>query len=133
MKILRPVDAEKRKPDPENGNSMFTRVTNTIVSGIVIIRYRNKKIPGSFSSLTLAYFNHTEQIWENAAGDSFFKDHCYQVIEWFEEIEIESLFPNENLSYQVAQAACKSSDRNIAYHQEGQIFLKNHLLKELKK
>lgn len=126
------MDPEKRKPDPENGDSMFTRVTNTIVSGIVIVRYRNKKSPGSFSSLTLAYFNHTEQVWENATGDSFFKDPCYQVIEWFEEIEIESLFPNDHDSYLAAAAACKSKFPQTSYHQEGQAYSQNYLLRKLK-
>lgn len=130
-KILIPVDPSIRKPVIIKDILLCVKRR---VSGIVIVRYINKIVSESFSELSLAYFDYEDNIWRrDILGDSFFQDKNNQVTKWYEEIEIESLFPDEDLSYHVAQAAANNHMERTIIHQEGQSFFKNYIIKQLKK
>jgi hypothetical protein len=107
MKILIPVDVNKRLPEiTEDG---FT-------SDIVIVRYSDNQKAFSFVS--------HEGVWVNKEKK--------RVVEWYEEIEMESLFPDDEKSYNVAIAASGDRINGTMLHQEGQNFFKNHILRKLK-
>ena len=125
------MDPEKRKPDTVNDNPLLDGLK---LSGTVIVRYINKSVSESFSALAFAFFNHPDNIWENSEPDqNFLRNKSNQIIEWYEEIEIESLFPDEEHSLFVARNASDGNFQKQMSHQEGQSFFKNQILKMLKK
>jgi len=131
MKILVPIPAEKRLPGIANNN-----VLN--LSSPVIVRYVNPNISESFSALTFAYYDHDDKYWQNTLTIVKNDDHSLEnkdnkVIEWYEEIELESLFPDDEKSYNAAKAATNGSSFKTFIHQEGQSFFKNHIIRTLRK
>jgi hypothetical protein len=116
MKILRPVPASKRQPVIKQGD--FT-------SDWFWVRF--KMDDGSWLRM-LAYCD-IEGNWSDDCTN-YFSDTA---IEWYEEIEIESLFPDEDKSYKAAQSAADGLFHKTIMHQEGQTYFKNYLLKELEK
>lgn len=52
---------------------------------------------------------------------------------WFEKITIELLFPSDEIAYKAAYNASNGSIALISSHQEGQIYFKNYILRQLKK
>ena len=55
------------------------------------------------------------------------------VVAWYEEIEIESLFPDDDKGYKAAEEAADGLFHKTLMHQEGQNYFKNYILKELGK
>jgi hypothetical protein len=55
------------------------------------------------------------------------------VVSWFEEVEIESLFPDEETGYKAAENASNKQIQKSFMHMEGQTYFKNYLLKQLQK
>jgi hypothetical protein len=135
-KILRPVDASIHKPEPVHDNEMLKDLK---LSAAVIVRFINKKVSETYSALSFAYYNHSEKIWKNAnPGENCLHDidlanQNNEVVEWYEGIEIESLFPDDDHSAFVATQASNGSFQKQLSHQEGQTFNQNHILKQLKK
>lgn len=108
-KILRPVPVDKRLPEIPKGE---------LASAVVLIIYSNESAPSTFS-----FVDHSGK-WLNPEKT---------VTHWYEEIEIESLFPDDEKAYRVASTAGNGTIYKTALHQEGQDFVKNHILRELKK
>jgi hypothetical protein len=125
MKILRPVLVEKRLPAIEK---------NDFLSPTVLIRFVNPDLGPNWSCQCFAYCDSSGR-WEDAEPFNKYKfdNGITKVVEWYEEIEIESLFPDTDNSYNVAKAAADNRIAGITLHQEGQDFLKNHILKQLGK
>lgn len=124
-KILIPILVTKRLPEIKEGEPF---------SGAVIVRYVNPKVSPEFSALLFAYCDQSGR-WDCAVPDNplEFSESRNKVIEWYEEIELESLFPDSDISYNVAENASGKRINGTVLHQEGQNFFKNHLLKQLKK
>jgi hypothetical protein len=59
--------------------------------------------------------------------------HAINPETWFKATDLESLFPDNDLSYNVADSASQGRIAGITMHQEGQNFFKNHILRQLKK
>ena len=123
MNILVPIAVSKKLPEIQEGE-LFTPC--------VIVRYVNKKVSEDYSALSFAYCDESGR-WEDAQPEQRekFNTGGNEVVEWYKEVELESLFPDD------AQAECASknaSDNRInmmMMHQEGQNFFKNHLLKKI--
>lgn len=127
MKILRPVNPDKRLPAKTKDENY------PHFSASVIVRFINKNISEQFNALTFAYYNHYNQCWEPALPDDCtFKDHSNTVTEWFEEVELDSLFPTSEESYFLANNAANGRIDHTSMHQEGQTAAKNHALKILR-
>jgi hypothetical protein len=127
--ILRPVDPAKRLPQQITDNPMMKGVN---ASGPVLVTYVNGSISERFSAQILAYYMHDHKRWIGAS-DNIFDNKNNVVREWFEEITIESLFPDDDMAYNVASNAAGGTIYKIGLHQEGQTFFKNQLLKNLRK
>lgn len=85
--------------------------------------------------MAFAHCDHSGR-WYDASPDKpieFWPDGNNQVVEWFREKKITSLFPDEDTAYNVAQSAAKGTIDGTSYHTEGQSFLKNHVIKQLLK
>lgn len=129
MNILIPVDPDRRLPALIKDPDGFLEF-----SGTVVVKYVNPKLSPDFSALSFAYYNHRDKCWENALPEDFgFKNKNNKIVEWYEEAELESLLPDDDTSYRAASAAGNGSSFKIFLHQEGQTFLKNHLLKSIRK
>jgi hypothetical protein len=128
MKILKPVSVSRRLPKIPEGEPF---------SAAVIVRYQNKKVSDSFTALSLAYCDGDGE-WIDAneglkiIGIIFKPGGPNEVIKWYEEIEIESLFPDDDQSTTAADAHSKNFTKQLS-HIEGQSFLENHIIKMLKK
>jgi hypothetical protein len=128
MKILIPIPVERRLPAIPEGE---------LFSPCVLVRFINKTIGEDYSAQSFAYCDAAGK-WEEAEPEGAllpftFSPDRNKVVEWYEEKELESLFPDDNTSYNVAQSASGDRIRGITLHQEGQTFLKNHLLRQLSK
>jgi|WetSurMetagenome_2_1015567.scaffolds.fasta_scaffold60270_2 hypothetical protein len=126
MKILIPVPVEKRLPEIKEGE---------LFSATVLVHYTNPKVDPKWNALHFAYCDASGR-WEDAMPCEkmkIFGNDSNKVIEWFEEREAESLFPDADKSYLIAKNATNDSIPGIAIHQEGQNFNKNYFLRELKK
>jgi hypothetical protein len=110
-RILRPVLVNKRLPKPE-----IPVLVQYQVSGLVEL------------SLIYGHCDSTGHwnLYVHPQSDK-------TVVAWYEEIEIESLSPNEDKSYKAANAAADGLFHKTIMHQEGQTYFKNHILKELDK
>jgi hypothetical protein len=127
-KILIPIPVNKRLPEIKAGESF---------SGCVIVRFINKKVSDDFSALTFAYCDSSGK-WEDAMPKNekfirFKPEGAHEVVEWYQETELESLFPDKDISYNVANNASENRINGTMLHQEGQTFVQNHILKEIKK
>ena len=127
MKILRPVNPDKRLPAKTKDENY------PHFSASVIVRFVNKNISEQFNALTFAYYNHYNQCWEPALPDDCtFKNHSNIVTEWFEEVEFESLFPDSDAEYFLSKNASNGRIDFSSFHREGQIAAKNYALKKLR-
>lgn len=109
MKILRPVDVNNRLPEIDRFVLTIDEAGNQII------------------------YKRTEYGWnmrDGIAANS--PNNNLKITYWYEEIEIESLFPSDEKSYNVASAASGDRINGTMLHQEGQSFLKNHILRKLK-
>lgn len=125
-KILRPLLVSKRLPEIKEFD---------IFSSTVLVRFISPKIGPQFNGNCFAYCDKKGQ-WEDADVINkyeFNEETKTIVVEWYEEIQIESLFPDDDKSYNVAKNASGNRIAGISLHQEGQTFFKTHLLKELMK
>jgi hypothetical protein len=129
--ILRPVDPAKRLPDT---------IIDNLIEGLktsepVLVTYVNGSISERFAARTIACFVYDESRWRDVmpGEEDVFRNENYRVKEWFEEVTIESLFPDDDLAYHAARSAGNNLIYKIELHQEGQTFFKNHLLKNLRK
>ena len=132
MKILVPIPVDKRLPEfptpvyPESGQ----------FSKCVIVLYVNKKVSETWSATTFAYCDKSGR-WEYGLPPGnvieFSERSGNKVVEWYDEIELESLFPDDDLANKVATNASDNRIHGTLLHQEGQAFFKNHLLKNLQK
>lgn len=129
MKILVPVPATKRLPEiPEN----------EFFGPCVIVRYVNPTVSEQFNALAFAYPDQ-EGRWEDAMPKEIGKSirfHPFSnnmVVEWYEEIEAEAMFPDKDTAYNVAENASGKRIHGTMMHQEGQDYIKNFILKKLKK
>jgi hypothetical protein len=125
-KILVPVPVSKRLPEIKDAG----------LSGTVIVRYVNEKVSKEFSGMAFAYRDESGRWEESDKPDKpilFEPQGSNKVIEWFEEKELESLFPDEDKAHNVAESASQGWLANKTCHLEGQIFFKNYILRELKK
>lgn len=122
MKILIPVPVSKSLPEIKEGEPF---------SGCVIVRYTNKHVTPDYSALAFAFCDKSGR-WEDATPEQREKFECGNtVIEWYKEVEIESLFPDKDTSYDYARNAAENKINGIVLHQEGQSAFKNHLLRKL--
>ena len=130
--ILRPVDSAKRLPGPIADNPWMEGLK---ASEPVIVTYVNGSISERFAGRTIACYVYDESRWREIMpiGEDVFRDENNCVKEWFEEVTIESLFPDDDLAYHAARSAGNGLIYKIELHQEGQTFFKNHLLKNLRK
>jgi len=128
MKILRPVPVEKRLPaiEPEE-----------LFSPAVIVDYDTNTSVVADIHKAFAYCDknghwHDAMAFEADILINFFPYGKCQVIQWYEEIEIESLFPDDKSSSTAAVNASGKSFAKTLSHQEGQTYFQNYLLKKLK-
>ncbi len=127
-KILIPIPVERRLPAFEE---------NQPFSNAVIVRYINKGVAPDFSAQCFAFCDKSGK-WDSAdpyaaEGILFKPEGSNEVIEWYEEIEFNSLFPDDETSYRTAQNAGNGIIWKNAIHQEGQDFVKNYARRQLKK
>jgi hypothetical protein len=132
MKILIAVDPAKRLPDP------ITIIDGDLeirASKHVFVKYVNKNIAQDFSADTIAYYSHSHKLWYDKIYplENIFENRNNVVTEWYEEVELESFFPNDDKKYDLASQACNGSSYKISIHQEGQDCFKRQLLKNLAK
>jgi len=126
MKILVPVPVEKRLPAILEG-------PEEEFSAAVIVDYTIGIQPDIHK--TFAYLDENKE-WHDAQGlekEIRFKPVGFnKVIAWYEEIEIESLFPDDKTSVMVAANASGKSFTKMLSHQEGQTYIQNYIIKKLK-
>jgi hypothetical protein len=126
QKILIPIPVERRLPQFEEGQPF---------SNTVIVRYINKRTAPDFSALAFAYCDKLGG-WYDASPESlieFKPEGSNEVVEWYEEKDLEELFPDDETSYRTAQNAGNGIIWKNAIHQEGQDFVKNFVRRQLKK
>jgi hypothetical protein len=131
MKILIPIPVERRLPTFEGGQPF---------SNTVIVRYTNKDVAPDFSAQTFACCDKSGR-WEESLPANipeldeltFKPEGSNEVIEWYEEKDLEDLFPDDETSYRTAQNAGNGIIWKTAIHQEGQDFVKNFVRRQLKK
>ena len=127
MKILIPVDPAKRKP------AMYK--PDGIIYNAVPVRV-SLKSHNDHNWMSIAYWDDQEAEWHDSQIIKMLfsvKLKNYEVIEWYEEIEFEALCPHEDIASGAALSAFgRSFDRQVA-HIEGQSYIKNHIIKSLKK
>lgn len=129
MKIFIPVSVTKRLPEIPDGE---------FAGPCVIVRYVNKNVSESFNALAFAYCDRAGR-WEDAMPKEIGKSVQFapysnnEVIEWFDEVELESLFPEKEHSSFVANNASNGRINGAILHQEGQDFIKNFIVKQIKK
>jgi hypothetical protein len=126
MKILIPIPVERRLPAFEEGQ---------LFSNAVIVRYINKKVAPDFSAQAFAFCDKSGR-WQDATPEDhiqFKPEGSNEVVEWYEEIEFNTLFPDDETSYRVATNAGNGIIWKTAIHQEGQDFVKNYALRQTKK
>jgi len=115
MKILRPVPANKRLPAISEGVACIGPI-------LVNCKINNKIIK--------SYIIFTQAGWDMVGYD---RNVEREVIEWYEEIEIESLFPDEDKIYNAGEAATNKQYLKTIFFQEGSSYFKNYILKKLQK
>lgn len=120
-KILVPVPVEKRLPDiSEESEGLFS--------------YKTGLVPDIYTGF--AFIDKNGE-WHDAQGFEHDKETHYkpygksQVIAWYEEIEIESLFPDDHTAGLVAANASNKSFTKMLSHQEGQTYIQNYIIKKL--
>lgn len=127
MKILKPVPVEKRLPAILEGpDQLFSRP--------VIVDYKIGNYPDIYKAF--AYRDKNEE-WHDTQGLDekemrFISGSRNKIIAWYEEIEVESLFPDDNTSSTVAVNASNKSFAKTLSHQEGQTYIQNYIIKKLK-
>jgi hypothetical protein len=117
MKILRPVDPAVRLPEIKKGD---------VYSKNVLLHC---KTPNE-SFLLTAHCNIEGEWYRGGLSIVYI---IKNPVVWYEEIEIESLFPDDEKCYNTASNACNGSVYKIGIFQEGISYFKNYLLKQLKK
>lgn len=123
IKILKPVPVEKRLPEIKEGENY---------SLPVIVKYINHEI-NEFEGFAIGSVD-TKNKWHVVINKSeIINDDFVDIVAWYEEVEITALFPNEDTMHNVAESASKGWLANKSCHLEGQFFLRNHIIKQLKK
>jgi hypothetical protein len=126
MKILIPVPVAKRLPNIKEGE---------LFSPSVIITFYKASLGMEYQVKAFAYCDPYKD-WYDATPDEkyiFSRIGGNIVLEWYEEVEVDSLFPDDNKAYAVAEAASNGKFDRTTFHQEGQTYLKNYFLKALNK
>lgn len=137
MNIMIPIPVSKSLPEIKEGE---------LFGPCVIVRYINEKVSPDYSALAFAYCDlsgrwqdaepHPEPYWIDektriTAEKLFFPTGANTVVEWYKEVELESLFPDSDKSYDCAKAAAENKINGIFLHQEGQTFFKNYLIRKI--
>ncbi len=122
-KILIPIAVSKALPEIPEGE---------LSSACVIVRYTNKHVSDDYTGMSVAYCDHDGR-WEDAYPEQRekFDGRTNTVVEWYKEVELESLFPDKDQSYDCAKNAAENKINGIFLHQEGQTYFKNFILKKL--
>lgn len=116
MKILRPVDCAKRLPVIPDGASHV---------GPLLVTCR---INGGNAFHAFVVFSRLGWAGSNGTGD-----FIREIVQWYEQIELESLLPDEDTGYKTAEAASNNQIIKTMFHQEGQSYIRNYLIKMLGK
>lgn len=111
MKILRPINVSKRLPENQSDSVDLEYFITVDDNG-----YKNH-----------AHYSAANEEWIDKESQI-----VSDVILWYEEVEIESLFPDEDKIYNTACAATNNQSVKTMFYQEGCSFFKNYILKMLK-
>jgi hypothetical protein len=112
MKILRPVDVNKRLPE----KSLTTQVLiNDRICFAIYHPEKSDSHPNGYFSIPI-----DSTLIGNATH-------------WYEEVEIESLFPDDDKIYLAGEAATNKQYVKTMFFQEGASYFKNFIFKMLKK
>lgn len=125
MNILKPVLTEKRLPFvPEE-----FQITQYYVVG-----YMREGGNPDFLQFAVACYNNKGQ-WSSIEKKDIFacKKKHNKVVVWYEEVDIESLLPDDETTYRMGNAASNGQPIKTMFYQEGVIYTRNHILRQLKK
>lgn len=130
MNILLPIDPAISKPNKASAKLCY--------SERIVVKYSDEELNENFA---LAYYDYATERWYlfNMDGTrisnpkNFYTNRLLKVIEWYKEVQLESLFPDDDTSYNAAKAAGNETSYKTFLHQEGQSFFKNSLLRAIKK
>jgi hypothetical protein len=112
MKILRPVPVNVRMPEIRSGSD------NSF----------NFVVEDDYGFKNYAHYSSANEDWINDEAQVI-----SDVILWYEEVEIESLFPDDDKIYNAGMNATNKQHVKTMFFQEGASYFKNFIIKMLKK